>query len=157
MYMYTLICMKHRGCVFPSRQPLLLCFFNEVLHINKYTPRCICVCFYAYIGRCTCASIYIYICIRTSTYTYSDRHACMHTYSCMYIYIFTLIYMHMYQYPYTFWISIASCAKVLTELPSPLHVENAERWPTETRGGDGILCCAARPGLQNHRFSWSCC
>ncbi|CAE7536964.1 unnamed protein product, partial [Symbiodinium sp. CCMP2456] len=35
---------------------------------------------------------------------------------------------------------------VLTELPSPLHVENAERWPTETRGGDGILCYDSQAG-----------
>jgi len=37
---------------------------------------------------------------------------------------------------------------VLTELPSPLHVENAERWPTETRGGDGILCYDSQAGKQ---------
>ncbi|CAE7240098.1 unnamed protein product [Symbiodinium natans] len=34
---------------------------------------------------------------------------------------------------------------VLTELPSPLHVENAERWHSEA-GGDGILYSAARQG-----------
>lgn len=35
---------------------------------------------------------------------------------------------------------------VLTELPSPLYMENAERWPPETRGGDGILCYDSEAG-----------